>query len=401
MTALTKNLALTVGIMTIGSAAAWARQAPAPPTPRTAPTNTAVPKIQFATPVFDFGRAKAGEPVTHDYVFTNTGDGLLIINAVQPGCGCTTAGEWTKQVEPDKTGTIPIRFNTAAYNGTVIKTISVTCNITNRPPMVALQLKGTVYKPYEFNPPFPVLNVPPDAETASMIVTITNHTEEPLMLSSPQSNNRVVSAELETNTPGRGYRLKVLVAPPLPSGSVQAMVNLRSSWTNTPVVTVPVLVNIQPAIMVIPTYLTLAAGPLANAVTNSVTIRNQSTNSLVLSDPAINVPGAAVEIKELQPGRSFAAMVAFPPGCQLPLGRQAEVTIKSSNPKYPVVKVPVLQMPHPAQPRVPVATPTAPPKPATASSGPVRPIAVGHPNGLIMPPRPKTPPKPPPLPPGL
>ena len=37
-----------------------------------------------------------------------------------------------------------------------------------------------------------VLNLPPDAETASMVVTITNNTEEPLMLSAPESNNQHV-----------------------------------------------------------------------------------------------------------------------------------------------------------------------------------------------------------------
>ena len=79
------------------------------------------PKIQFATPVYDFGRIKSGEPVKHTYVFTNTGDRLLIIKSVQPGCGCTTVGEWTKQAEPGQTGSIPIQFNTSGYNGPVTK----------------------------------------------------------------------------------------------------------------------------------------------------------------------------------------------------------------------------------------------------------------------------------------
>ena len=86
--------------------------------------------------MYDFGRVKAGEPVKYTYVFTNTGDRLLIINAVQPGCGCTTAGDWTKQVEPGKTGSIPIQFNTADYNGMVVKQMTVTCNVTNQPTVV-------------------------------------------------------------------------------------------------------------------------------------------------------------------------------------------------------------------------------------------------------------------------
>ena len=52
-----------------------------------------------------------------------------------------------------------------------------------------------------------------------------------------------------------------------------------------------VVANVQPAVMVIPPYITLAPGPLPNAVTNSVTIQNNSTNLLTLSEPVVNVPG--------------------------------------------------------------------------------------------------------------
>ncbi len=60
---------------------------------------------------------------------------------MQPQCGCTTAGAWTREVEPGQTGTIPIQFNTMAYNGQVFKQVTVNCNVTNQP-LVFLQLKG-------------------------------------------------------------------------------------------------------------------------------------------------------------------------------------------------------------------------------------------------------------------
>src|SRR5262245_56672717 len=73
------------------------------------------PKVEFATPLFEFGRVESGQLIQHDYIFTNIGNALLEITAVRPSCGCTTAGEWDKQVEPGKTGKIPVRFNTAGY----------------------------------------------------------------------------------------------------------------------------------------------------------------------------------------------------------------------------------------------------------------------------------------------
>src|SRR4051812_15929164 len=88
------------------------------------------PKISFETPSFDFGKARAGDAVKHTFVFTNTGDAALEISAVRPGCGCTTAGEWTKKVEPGKTGTIPIQVNVAATwpAGPIIKVVTVDSN---------------------------------------------------------------------------------------------------------------------------------------------------------------------------------------------------------------------------------------------------------------------------------
>src|SRR5206468_6603052 len=58
------------------------------------------PKIQFAEIVYDFGKVSSGEVVKHTFVFTNIGTAKLEIKDVRPGCGCTTAGTWDKEVEP-------------------------------------------------------------------------------------------------------------------------------------------------------------------------------------------------------------------------------------------------------------------------------------------------------------
>ena len=383
-----KNLAWAVGLMMLGTAVVGAQQTSAPPATVTTPTNAVGPKIQFATPVYEFGKIRAGEPIRYTFVFTNTGDQVLILNSVQPQCGCTTAGEWTKQVEPGGTGTIPIQVNTFGYNGLVTKQVTVTCNVASQP-MTFLQLKGTLYKPIDFNPPLAVLNLPPDGETASVVVTITNNTDEPLMLAYPESNNRMFSAQLVTNTPGKGFQLTVAVVPPLSTGSVQGQINLRTGWTNPVVLTVPVVVNVQPAVMAIPSYITLAPGPLATAVTNSVTIQNNSTNALQLSEPVVNVPGVVAQINEIRPGRAFTATLAFPEGFTVPPGQQVELTVKSTNPKYPVIKVPIMQMPRPAV--------YHPPATLAAPLAPVRPLTQPRPNPQAAASRP-LPPPPPPLP---
>ena len=372
----------------IGTAFAAADSAPpAPAAAVQAETNAPASKIRFATTLYDFGRARAGEPVKYTYIFTNVGDATLILTNVQPQCGCTAAGEWTRQVEPGNTGVIPIQFNTVNYNGPVFKQVTVTCNDKSQPTLF-LQLKGTVFKQVDVNPQLAVLNLPPDAETGSALVTITNNGEEPLTLQPPESNNRAFKAELKTVQEGKSYQLMVSAVPPLSQGSVQGQITMKTSWTNMPVLSVSAFANVQPAVVVIPSHLTLPPAPLASAQTPSVMIQNNGTNVLALSEPTVNAQGVQVELKEMEPGRKFSALVTFPQGFEVPAGQQVELTVKSSNPKFPVVKVPVTQLPRVAAPPPPITPPQA------GVDNPPSPLKPAR-NGLVTPPPPPIPDLPP------
>src|SRR6185436_4097595 len=81
--------------------------------PAEAPSSSRVsgPRIQFATMVYDFGKATGDDLVDCKFVFTNTGNAVLEVSAVNPGCGCMKAGEWTRKVEPGRTGIIPVRYD--------------------------------------------------------------------------------------------------------------------------------------------------------------------------------------------------------------------------------------------------------------------------------------------------
>ncbi len=364
-------LGLTTAVGQLGSVPAPAGGAAA--------SNAPGPRIRFATPLYDFGRVRAGEPIRHSYVFTNTGDATLILSNVQPQCGCTAAGEWSRQVEPGKTGSIPIQFNTMNYFGSVYKQVTVTCNDKTQP-MQFLQLKGTLYKPLDVNPQLAVLNVSPDSEGASAIITITNNTEEPLTLSPPECNNKTFAAELKTTTPGKAYQLVVSTVPPLPHGGVQAQIGMKTSWTNPPVLNVSVFANVQPAIVLIPSHIMLPPGPLVNPQAPAVTIQNNSTNLLSLSDPVINAEGVETQIKVNQPGRSFSVVATFPQGFEARPGQPLELTVKTTNPRQPLLRVPVTQMPRVATPPPPIRPPpTAAVQPPPSPLRPTRPVNVDLP----------------------
>jgi hypothetical protein len=387
MRIIAKDLVLT--LFTVGlSVMALSAQQPQPPSahpplgvPPAAtaqPATNAGPNIQFATPIYDFGKAKCGDVVKYTYYFTNTGVQTLELNNVQGSCGCTAVGNWSRKVEPGQTGEIPIQFNSANFNGPVFKTVTVFSNIKPQSTTV-LQLKGTIWKPIDVQPAWAVLNVPADG-AASATVRIINNMEEEVTIEPPVITNHTFTAELKTTKPGKEYQLIVSAVPPLSPGNLQQDLLLKTSSTNAPTVAVKIWANIQPLVTVMPVQITLPPPPLAHAVTNMITIHNNSTNAMTLSDATCSLEGVDVQLKELQaPGRAFVAMLVFPEGFELQPGHPVIFTVKSSHVQQPLIKVPITQM------AKPVAAPAAPgprpgvPTPPTLS----RPMAPP-----VVPPRP-------------
>lgn len=341
--------------------------AAAAPAPAPAAPVTGGPRIKFESTVHDFGKISGGDIAKCDFVFTNVGDKLLEITDVHPSCGCTTAGQWTRQVEPGKTGIIPLQFNSANFNGAVTKTATVTCNDPTQQSII-LQLKATIWRPIEVTPQFAILNLTTEAPSNSTIVRIVNNLDTPLTLSDVESKNPAFAAEVKTVTEGKEYQLVVRTVPPFPTANVQGQVTVKTSSTNMPLVSVTAWANLQQTVMAMPAQVSLPAGPLANSLTQTVWVRNNSSNNISLSEAAVNAKGADVQLKDFQPGRYFSLTLTFPAGFQVGATEKVELSVKTSHPQYPVIKIPVIQ-PQAVQPAVPFGP--LPPPPATPTSSAV------------------------------
>jgi hypothetical protein len=299
------------------------------------------PTACFPEPVYDFGTAIVGHVIKHVFVFTNTGSRTLEIRDVKSTCGCTSAGAWSRAVEPGGRGTVPVEFHTDHFNGPVTKPITVTCNDTNRPGLT-LELKGFVWHPIDVSPTAAAFSGVLDSPTNMYrTIGITNREEQALILSEPKSNQRSVAADLVTNVPGKNYELTVRLVPPLGGGNVFGEISVTTSSTNMPIIKVPVWAIAQPAVMVLPPRVELPIGPFTNKITRSVSVRNNGSTPLELSDLSINAKGVEAKLYELQKGQNFSVILNFPAGFELARGEQLELSFKSNNPKFPVLKVPV------------------------------------------------------------
>jgi hypothetical protein len=310
-----------------------------PPAPAPAP----VPAIRFDAPTHDFGRVVVGTVLHHTFTFTNTGAAPLHISDVRSSCGCTTSGAWTKQVAPGMAGSIPIEFHTVSFTGPVTKSIDVESDDPAQPSVV-LTVTADVWRPILIQPPSAVVRVILDSPTnPPAVVRITSNEEGPLELSEPVSDHPSLVAKLTEVEPGESFDLSVTAVPPIGRGNVFAKITMKTSSAAMPTISVPAYIVAHPAVVVSPQQIRLPAGILKTNVVRDVSIRCLATSELVISEPEINVAGVTGQVTELQRGRLYSLRLVFPEGLELDGKREAAVTLKSNQPQFATIKIPITQ----------------------------------------------------------
>ena len=331
---------LLLGVFILGFAQIWAAESSSA-NPRLG--QEAGPRIKFAETTIDFGRIECGAKVSHDFVFTNTGSQTLEILDVRPSCGCTTSVNWVRKVEPGVSGTIPFQFNSKDFSGEVLKTIIVLSSDPQNTNVV-LQLKAYVNTSIEIVPTMALFTPSSDSATNQIrMLRITNHLEEPLMLFDPVSSSPVFETQLRTNRQGREYELQVALKRPFLLTNTIATISLKTSSTKIPELTIPSRLLVYTAMSAIPDRITLPAAATASESKFTVTVRSLGTNVLALSEATINAEGARADIREVQPGRMFQLTLTFPAGFRVPPGQKVEARVKTNNPLFPELKIPVTQ----------------------------------------------------------
>lgn len=87
-----------------------------------------MPKLEFEQIHHDFGKLIQGEKVSFTYKFKNTGNAMLVISSVIPGCNCTVAQFTQTPVASGESGSVTINFNSETKKGLVNSTIIVQAN---------------------------------------------------------------------------------------------------------------------------------------------------------------------------------------------------------------------------------------------------------------------------------
>lgn len=101
-----------------------------------------IPAFKFERMEYDFGQIREGDKVAYTYKFQNTGQAPLIIQGVQPTCGCT-APDWSKEPIPvGGSGFVKVEFDSNGKQGIQNKTVTVSANTW--PKTLVLRFKAQV-----------------------------------------------------------------------------------------------------------------------------------------------------------------------------------------------------------------------------------------------------------------
>ncbi len=293
----------------------------------------------------------------HTFIATNVGNALLEITMVNPGCGCTTAAEWDRKILPGQTGKIPIKFNPDKFTGRVTnKYVTVTCNDPAQANHT-LYLHATVWRPIDVQPAY-VYFMAIEGETTNetKTVRILSDLAEPITLEPPQCANPAFKLELKTRQPGKEFELSVAYDPPASNAVPSGQVTIKTSTTNMPLLNITAYAMVQPALVAMPNQVRLPTSASTVGYRHSALIRNNGSAPVKLSEPAVNADGVTVEVVETQPGKLFTLNMDIPPNFQVRPG--LELTAKTTHPKYPVFRVPIVG---PAEQIPVVVKPPAPP----------------------------------------
>ncbi|HLO41489.1 MAG TPA: DUF1573 domain-containing protein [Phycisphaerales bacterium] len=291
---------LIAGLLALAAGSAVAQNAPAPapaPVPQPAPATPTVgkPKLTVGQLEHDLGNILDVEKTKFVIEFTNTGDGVLVINRVQPSCGCTAAKPDKTEYQPGEKGRIDGEFDPRNKEGAQAKTITI---FTNDPeqPSTTVTFKSVVEPLVKIEPK--VLNFAKvdKNQGKTMFVTLTCGSPDFKATLATITDDRFqtsVTKTEEVEISGRKmYRstVEVKVAPGARVGRGTATVAVRTNEPRAELLNVQLVADITGELEVIPSPATLGNLPAGEPFEAKITLRSKNGKAIKVKKVELRRP---------------------------------------------------------------------------------------------------------------
>ncbi len=345
------GVALTVGALSISAQEKEARrEKPALVAQDAEPA--AGPRLAIDQPVHDFGEVWIKPTLNHTFVVTNTGAAVLKILSVKPGCGCTTNGQYDREIPPGGTGRIPLKLRTSNLTK-FTKRVTVTTN-DPRSASFKLSLTGTV-KPYVTATPsrLRLSGVKPNEEILETVrlSVMPDGVELQLVESSQPSRFR---ATLQPGPEPKTYDLTIVGRPPFKEGVNSAKILINTGVPDQPTITIPVIVNVPQRVQIRPAKLFIRNSARAGRP-YEVTVTNNGDTSVEVLSATTGNPNIKPLVEELEKGKRYRVTVEIADGYEPPSGGDT-LTLKLMDGREREERIPIVSRLKQARTRKPQPT---------------------------------------------
>jgi hypothetical protein len=290
---------------------------------QTPATSGPQPRVAVDEETHDFGIMDVAAEGSHDFVFTNQGDGPLALSAGETSCSCAVAEVTSEEIPPGGEAVVTVQWNAEGRFGPFRQTATIETNDPTRS-RVVLTIEGKITRA--------VVSVPSDVVFSRVMVGQEATAETRLYCYLPQSweitgydlaqaetagqfevaYEPLTAEQLEEEPDAQsGYLVRVTAKSGLPLGPFQQTIRFQTSLEDAPTVEVPVEGTVRSEISIVGGRWNNEAGVL---MLGTVSSREGAQHKLLLL-------AAGPERKEVQ----FTPVATVPDLLQVEVGETAEM----------------------------------------------------------------------------
>jgi len=228
-------------------------ETPPPKKPAEPPTPSGgVPEVAVDHDTHDFGVMDSNATLTHDFVFTNKGTGLLKLTKGPTTCKCAMANLDRAEVPPGKTTKVTLEWKGKGFNGPYRQTATVNTNDPKRS-QVTLAVSGKVISAIKAEPAELTFTGVTAGESATGSAELFGYLAEPLKIAGhvftdpntakffEVSLQPVKPEELAKDKEAKsGVRANVTIKPGLPVGTFSQTIRFKTGLANVATFDLPV-----------------------------------------------------------------------------------------------------------------------------------------------------------------
>jgi len=224
------------------------------------------PRALVPVQTYDFGTVEQGQKVSHCFELENRGNGPLEIVRMQLSLPDMSA-RVPASIPAGQTAKICIEFGTSTLD---LKVRAQALLFTDDPSarQISLLVAGAVRAPIDFVPMSAVFAAVWKGEGSQSAIRIVNNRPEPLRVSGLNVEGKDFKAQLETQKPGRVYKLVVTIPHDLAPGYYGGTIDLNTDNPEYAHVRVPVNIVVRNEIYTFPLGINFGSISLAQINSN-------------------------------------------------------------------------------------------------------------------------------------